>query len=231
MEKRALEYLLEQGVSVEQIGKRFGKDPSTVSYWMKKYGLVSPYREKHEAKGGIERERLEELVERGMTIAEIAAEVGLSKGTVRHWLRQHGLRTQNSRGRRSREEVQSAKAAGLLTVTMTCARHGKTAFFLEGRGSYRCKRCRTEAVSRRRRKVKEILVAEAGGRCVICGYNRYPCALEFHHVDPTNKRLLGCARGVAHALEALRNEAKTCVLLCSNCHAEVENGVATLPLQ
>jgi transposase len=52
MEKRALEYLLAQGVSVEQIGKRFGKDPSTVSHWMKKYGLVSPYREKHAAKGG-----------------------------------------------------------------------------------------------------------------------------------------------------------------------------------
>jgi transposase len=87
MEKETLEYLLAQGVSVEQIGKRFGKDPSTVSYWMEKYGLVSRYRERHAAKGGIERERLEELVGRGMTIAEIAAEVGLSKGTVRHWMR------------------------------------------------------------------------------------------------------------------------------------------------
>jgi transposase len=231
MEKRTLEQLLEQGLSVEQIGKRFGKDPSTVSYWMAKYGLVSPYREKHAAKGGIERGRLEALVECGMTIAEIAQEVKLSKATVRHWLRQYGLRTHNTRGRRPREVAQAAKDAGLLTVTMTCAHHGETEFFLEGRGYYRCKRCRSEAVSRRRRKVKEILVAEAGGRCVICGYDRHPCVLEFHHRDRETKRLMGSARGASYALNALREEAKGCVLLCSNCHAEVENGLVQLPLQ
>ena len=32
---------------------------------MKKYGLESQFAEKHAAKGGIERERLEELVEAG----------------------------------------------------------------------------------------------------------------------------------------------------------------------
>ena len=32
-----------------------------------------------------------------MTIAEIAAEVGLSKATVRHWLGRYGLRTAASR--------------------------------------------------------------------------------------------------------------------------------------
>ena len=93
MDKESLELLLAQGVSIERIAKRFRKDPSTVSYWMKKHGLTSPYAEKHAAKGGIERERLEALVEAGMTIAEIAADVGRSKATVRHWLRRYGLRT------------------------------------------------------------------------------------------------------------------------------------------
>ena len=231
MEKRSLEYLLGQGMSVEQIANRFGKDPSAVSSWLKKYGLVSPQSEKHAAKGGIERDRLEILVDRGMTIAEIAADVGLSKATVRHWLRKYGMRTHNSLGRRPRAVAQASKDAGLLTVTMRCARHGETEFFLEGRGYYRCKRCRSEAVSRRRRKVKEILVREAGGRCVICGYDRHPCVLQFHHLDPATKRIVGCARGVSHALAALREEARGCVLLCANCHAEVENGLAELPLE
>jgi len=35
---------------------------------------------------------------------------------------------------------------------------------LEGRGYYRCVRCRSEAVSKRRRTVKRKLVEEAGGR-------------------------------------------------------------------
>jgi transposase len=231
MERQSLEFLLDQGLSLEQIGKRFGKDPSTISYWMNKYGLEAPNREKHAAKGGIERERLEVLVARGMTIAEIADEVGLSKGTVRHWLRQYALQTHNSRGRRPGKIVQAAKGAGLLTAKMTCFRHGETEFFLEGRGYYRCKRCRSEAVARRRRKVKEILVAEAGGRCIICGYNRHPCALEFHHLDPATKRMPLSARGIAYALSTLREEAKKCVLLCANCHVEVENGLVTLPLQ
>src|SRR5579859_806614 len=100
MEKESLQLLLGQGLSIERIAKRFGKDPSTVSYWMKKYGLESPYKTKHAAKGGIERDRLEKLIKSGMTIAEIAEEVSRSKATVRHWLRRYGLRTQNGVGTR-----------------------------------------------------------------------------------------------------------------------------------
>jgi transposase len=204
MDRESLEVLLDQHVSIERIAKRFGKDPSTISYWMKKYGLESPYREKHAAKGGIDRSRLEALVAAGMTIAEIAAELERSNGTVRHWLGQYGLRTHNTSGRRPPQGMRAAKDAGLLTITMVCRRHGETEFFLEGRGYYRCKRCRSEAVSRRRRKLKAILIAEAGGRCCICGYDKHPSALEFHHLDPLEKQMPLSARGIAYALDTLR---------------------------
>ena len=82
---------------------------------------------------------------------------------------------------------------------------------------------------RRRRKAKAILVREAGGHCRICGYDRCIAALEFHHLDPAAKRLEVNAKGIALALETLRAEARKCVLLCSNCHVEVENGVTPLP--
>jgi hypothetical protein len=55
--------------------------------------------------------------------------------------------------------------------------------------------------------------------------------LEFHHLDPLEKRIGLSARGIAHALEKVREEAQKCALLCANCHAEVENGVASVPLQ
>ena len=118
----------------------------------------------------------------------------------------------------------------MLEVTRVCAHHGETEFLLEGRGYYRCKRCRSEAVARRRRRLKAILVAEAGGRCCLCGYDRSVAALHFHHVDPEGKRMPVSARGIAYALDTLRAEARKCVLLCSNCHAEVENGLATVTL-
>jgi transposase/5-methylcytosine-specific restriction endonuclease McrA len=231
MDAESLRLLLGQGLSVEKIARRFGKDPSTISSWMGQYGLEAVNREKHAAKGGIDQERLEKLVGAGMTIAEIATDVGLSKGTVRHWLRVHGLRTLNTRGRRSSEVARRGKDDGFLSVLMSCEHHGEAEFALEGRGYYRCKQCRTTAVVRRRRRVKAILVTEAGGGCVLCGYDRYVGALEFHHIDPADKRREISGYGVTLSLDAVRAEALKCVLLCSNCHAEVEAGVTTVPLQ
>jgi hypothetical protein len=187
-------------------------------------------REKHAAKGGIRRDALTQLVESGMSIAAISRQVGLSKTAVRYWLGRYGLKTRCSR-HGNRETVAAAKAAGLVEVTMACRHHGVTQFVLEGRGSYRCKRCRSDRVSRRRRDMKEILMTEAGGRCVICGYDRHPCALVFHHLDPLTKRMPVSAGGISYALQTLRAEAQKCVLLCANCHAEVENGVVALALQ
>ena len=74
-----------------------------------------------------------------------------------------------------------------------------------------------------------MLSREAGGRCALCGYDRYIGALQFHHVDPASKRFSLGTRGLARALGAAREEAAKCILLCGNCHAEVEAGVATIP--
>jgi transposase len=231
MDRDSLAVLLSQGLSVEKIGKRFGKDPSTVSYWMKKFGLEAPNRTKHAAKGGIEREELERLVGAGLSIAQIASAVGLSKGTVRHWLCRYGLTTKTAHQIRREQVVGPAREAGLLTVSMECRYHGETEFILEGRGYYRCKRCRTGSVIKRRRRVKAILVGEAGGRCVLCGYDEHIAALEFHHLDPAQKRLAISYNGASLSLETLRAEARKCVLLCSNCHAALEAGAVKLPIK
>jgi hypothetical protein len=79
--------------------------------------------------------------------------------------------------------------------------------------------------------MKEILVGEAGGHCCICGYDGCLAALEFHHLDPAEKRLEINASGTSLALDKLRAEARKCVLLCSNCHAEVEVGATRVPLE
>jgi hypothetical protein len=183
---------------------------------------------KHAAKGEIERHRLQLLAEAGMTIAEIAEQVGLSKTAVRHWMTRDGLRTKNGRGRRPNGDSRVAEQGAPRVVTLLCAHHGRTEFVREGRGYYRCKQCRMERVARRRRKLKQLLVAEAGGRCCICGYDRHLGALAFHHVDPQEKRLQISWNGITQSLDALRDEARKCVLLCSNCHAAVEGGVVQL---
>ncbi len=229
MDAQSLRLLLAQGLDVDEIACRFDKDPSTVARWMERHGLKTAAQEKHAPKGGIDRERLESLVEGGMTIREIAAAVGLSGTAVRHWLRRYELRTKNRAGPRHGEAGAEAKAAGLSRVTLTCLHHGETEFVIEGRGYYRCKRCRMDRVARRRRKLKAMLVEEAGGCCCLCGYDRYLGALQFHHLVPSEKRLQISWNGVTQSIARLRAEARKCVLLCSNCHAEVEAGIAVVP--
>jgi transposase len=229
MDHELLEAFLSEGLSLEQIGKRVGKHPTTVAYWLEKHQLCAVNRDKYAPRGQLPRGTLEALVAGDATLAEIGTAVDRSTSTVRHWLARYGLRTRHGRGRRTSAEVLAAHQAGVATVSLTCARHGLTEFVLEARGYYRCRRCRSEAVVRRRRKVKEILVREAGGRCAICGYDRSLAALEFHHVDPTQKEFQLAQQGMARSLDRMRAEAQKCVLLCSNCHAEVEHGSATLP--
>jgi hypothetical protein len=76
--------------------------------------------------------------------------------------------------------------------------------------------------------VKRILVEEAGGCCAVCGYNRCMVNLHFHHVD---RRTKSFALSVASSkgLAELRAEARKCVLVCANCHGEIESGVIPSP--
>jgi hypothetical protein len=110
-----------------------------------------------------------------------------------------------------------------------CRKHGLVTHHCYGvNKKWRCKRCVGEAVTRRHRKVRGILLSEAGGRCAICGYDRCTFNLHFHHVDPTAKSFAVNAME-GKSLAAFRTEAKKCVLLCANCHGEVEAGLIPSP--
>ncbi len=182
------------------------------------------------------REELEARVVQGRTLREMAAEFELSVSTVRYWLNKYGLKTRNKRGARGnpdrRRAVQEAQRRGRKSVRWRCDRHGDTDFaVVSARGQTRCRLCLAESVARRRRKVKEILVAEAGGRCWQCGYDKCLAALAFHHLDPAEKSFGIAQRGRTKAMAELRGEVRKCALLCANCHAEIEAGYAVLTVK
>jgi transposase len=222
MQKEFLEECLAEGLSLEAIGKRSGKHESTVSYWLKKHGLEAARAEKHAAKGAVSKEELEQLLAAGMSLREIANRLDRSLATIRHWMKRHGLRPAPRR--------KKAFEQGPREMPSQCKRHGSTIFVREGSGYYRCKRCRLERVAQRRRTIKRRLVEEAGGRCVLCGYDRCQQVLEFHHLDPGLKEFQLSHNGVTRSLAKSRAEARKCVLLCANCHREVEAGIKALPL-
>jgi cytochrome c553 len=52
--------------------------------------------------------------------------------------------------------------------------------------------------------------------------------LVFHHVDPSLKAF-AISTSTGKSLAAYREEAKKCVLVCANCHGEIEAGVIPSP--
>jgi len=170
----------------------------------------------------MEREELEALAAAGCTLREMAERLGVSVTVVQRRLGDAGLRTMRAQ---QRHAALKARERGADEAEIVCPTHGLTRHRRRPRGSYVCLRCRAESVARRRRKVKAILVAEAGGACTLCGYDRHPAALQFHHRDPALKSFTLSAQGVTRSLDRARQEARKCVLLCANCHAEVEAGL------
>ena len=85
-----------------------------------------------------------------------------------------------------------------------------------------------EAVQRRRDKIKEIGVQYKGGKCCICGYDKYIGALEFHHLDPNQKDFGISAKGYTRSFERVKDELGKCILVCSNCHKEIHAGLINL---
>ena len=96
---------------------------------------------------------------------------------------------------------------------------------------YCCRKCKNEhnnqiyqsyrAQQKRGHKRKRALLALKGGECARCGYSRYSAALEFHHSDPDAKVFQLDLRSISNRKwRDIESEARKCILLCSNCHAE-----------
>ena len=227
MDRERLARYLERDLSLGAIGALENLDRSTVGYWVAKHGLEATGRDRHAARGPLTREQLEPLVEQEMTLREMAAVADRSVSTVRYWLKKHGLLVPRWR----REQALAARDAGTNRSDGRCRVHGPTEFLALPDGRSRCARCNSKAVSSSRRRIKATLIAEAGGRCVLCGYDTFDGALHFHHPNPEEKAFGLAEAGATRALARAREEARKCVLLCANCHAEVEGGVSTLSVK
>ncbi len=84
------------------------------------------------------------------------------------------------------------------------------------------------AVSKRRKALRQKAIESKGAKCQLCGYNKCLGALEFHHF--LNQKNFGISEtGCTRSWQRIEKELELCVLLCANCHREVENGVTQLP--
>jgi predicted HNH restriction endonuclease len=115
-----------------------------------------------------------------------------------------------------------------------CRKCGKTKdnsdFFIRKRNGAPygyCKVCVTVQTMERLKTYKEQAVAYLGGSCKMCGYNKYIGVLEFHHIDRFVKDS-NYASMRNWSFDSKKGELDKCILLCANCHREVEAGIISI---
>jgi hypothetical protein len=168
----------------------------------------------------MEKEYLESLVNEGLTIRQIAARTNKGRTTIGRLLKKYNLQT---KGMFNYEKNKSFKyndngdilclCCGVILNDGNCNR--------TKRGTFRtfCKRCKNIKNNDGKIKFKKRALDYKGGCCQVCGYNKNISALEFHHIDPSQKEV-GPADLYRIKWENARKELDKCVILCSNCHRE-----------
>lgn len=70
-------------------------------------------------------------------------------------------------------------------------------------------------LARRRRHLHRYMLSVG---CIDCGYNDHPAALEWDHIDPSEK-IGAVSQMMSHNLKRLMKEVRKCEVRCSNCHS------------
>ena len=74
---------------------------------------------------------------------------------------------------------------------------------------------------------KQLMLRGFDNKCQICGYNKCDSALEFHHLDPSQKEF-GLCQTLNIKWNAIKEELKKCICVCANCHREIHEGLIEL---
>ncbi len=108
-----------------------------------------------------------------------------------------------------------------------CSKHGDTIHVSGIRSSgtirWRCRKCSVDAVTKRRKVIKEKAIEYKGGKCSKCDYDKCKEALEFHHTNLSEKEFSLGTKGHSRSWERIKKELDKCVMLCANCHREEHN--------
>jgi hypothetical protein len=79
------------------------------------------------------------------------------------------------------------------------------------------KKARVEKQNRFLRHVRDEIKLFLG--CELCGYDKHPRALDFHHRERSEKIFeISTATGTGMSVKTLLSEISKCGVLCANCH-------------
>lgn len=117
-------------------------------------------------------------------------------------------------------KIHTIQKDGEYTICKNCGRkyiydHKK------GHSRHRCNSC---VVNHRRFGIKKKAIKYKGGKCEICGYDRCVEAMEFHHLDPSEKEF-SLSGSHCKSWDTIKKELDKCKMLCCRCHREYHSGL------
>ncbi len=116
-----------------------------------------------------------------------------------------------------------SKNGGILKICKECHNnYYKSYYSLKNNMNKHVKRVGQNKI-KYREKIQTIKINKG---CSICGYNKSARSLHFHHIDPKIK-LFEIAYATRHSFRPAKimEEIDKCILLCANCHGEIEDKI------
>ena len=173
------------------------------------------------------KQKLIEYVENGMSISQISKLESRGKTTVRYWLGKYQLKTKHKTFKDGYvlnpilkidgKPIQNCSKCKVLLTE-------ETGYWRESKNIWQanCKKCHNKYSVERWQNNKKRAVDYKGGRCERCGYDKCIDALEFHHIDPSQKdKNFGNIK--IRKWDDQKKELDKCICVCSNCHREIHS--------
>ena len=165
----------------------------------------------------IQKEQLQDLYKQGLSMTKIANQLNVSYITVSRYTKRYNLEPNYLRGNKPNKK-------NTIRICSKCGETDITKFYKSS--YYLCKSCNKVLTKDNNKKRKEKYMALLGGKCQVCGYDKYYGVLEFHHKDPSTKsELLNKQTLIQYNDTFIKEELKKCILVCSNCHREIHAGL------
>lgn len=161
------------------------------------------------------------------TNKEIAKLLQCAKSTVSYYLKKHGLDEWKIKKDVSKNIAEYYKTHTVKQTAKKFKVCASTVKVHSNRKRIASTVSRKEqikaAVITWRRKIKKRAVELLGGKCQNCGYSKCIRALQFHHINAIDKDFHISGKSISW--HKMKMEIKKCLLVCANCHAEIEEEI------
>lgn len=137
-------------------------------------------------------------------------------------------------GKHNTKQLHSSNKANIQQIAKICSKckleKDLSEFYnkRDNSGTSRyCKKCAIEQVFTRQRNFKIQCINYLGDKCEICDYSKCADALEFHHINPSEKEFCVSKAKCTTFSDKIKSELDKCQLLCANCHRETHSNSCT----